>query len=185
MEKEQHSKLIQALQDYLDNTSPEQLEQDWKELEKYNQYGPDMEECLELGRQHCIEVMKDEDMSLKEDKELLLKDICARLPYGVRVNYGGYEGCDYKLTLMTLQDFPTEDLKPYLRPMSSMTEEEEQEYHSLCAIQFDELADADTTIFYFDTIESVDWLNKKMFDYRGLISKDLAISTEVFNPYKD
>ena len=63
--KEQRSKLIQGLQDYLDNTSPEQLEQDWKELEKFNQYGPDMEECLELGRQHCMEMMKDEDLSLK------------------------------------------------------------------------------------------------------------------------
>ena len=62
--KEQHP-ILQALQDYLDNTSPEQLEKDWKELEQYNQYGPDMEECLELGRLHCIEMMKDEDLSLK------------------------------------------------------------------------------------------------------------------------
>ena len=62
--KEQHP-ILQALQDYLDNTSPEQLEKDWKELEQYNQYGPDMKECLELGRLHCIEMMKDEDLSLK------------------------------------------------------------------------------------------------------------------------
>ena len=71
--KEQHSKLIQGLQDYLDNISPEQLEKDWKELEKFNQYGPDIEECLNLGEQHCIEMMKEEDSSLKEgygnDKE--------------------------------------------------------------------------------------------------------------------
>ena len=73
IEKEHYSKLIQGLQDYLDNTSPEQLEQDWKELEKFNQYGPDIEECLNLGEQHCIEMMKEEDSSLKEgygnDKE--------------------------------------------------------------------------------------------------------------------
>lgn len=56
--KEQRSKLIQGLKDYLNNTSPEQLEQDWKELEKFNQYGPDIEECLNLGKQHCIEMMK-------------------------------------------------------------------------------------------------------------------------------
>lgn len=72
-EKEHCSKLIQGLQDYFDNTSPEQLEQDWKELEKFNQYGPDIEECLNLGKQHCIEMMKEEDSSLKEgygnDKE--------------------------------------------------------------------------------------------------------------------
>ena len=71
--KEQRSKLIQDLYDYLNNTSPEQLEQDWKELEKFNQYGPDIEECLNLGKQHCIEMMKEEDSSLKEgygnDKE--------------------------------------------------------------------------------------------------------------------
>lgn len=49
--KEKRSKLIQGLQDYFDNTSPEQLEKDWKDLEKFNQYGPDIEECLELGKQ--------------------------------------------------------------------------------------------------------------------------------------
>ena len=64
--KEQRSKLIQGLYDYLNNTSPEQLEQDWKELEKFNQYGSDIEECLSLGKQHCIEMMKEEDESLKE-----------------------------------------------------------------------------------------------------------------------
>ena len=64
--KEQRSKLIQGLQNYFDNTSPEQLEQDWKELEKFNQYGPDIEECLSLGKQHCIKMMKEEDESLKE-----------------------------------------------------------------------------------------------------------------------
>lgn len=72
--KEQHSKLIQGLHDYLDNTSPEQLEQDWKELEKFNQYGPDIEECLNLGEQHCIEMMKEEDESLKMEKQINLKD---------------------------------------------------------------------------------------------------------------
>ena len=68
--KEQCSKLIQGLYDYLNNTSPEQLEQDWKELEKFNQYGPDIEECLKLGRQHCMEMIKDTDSSLKEDYEI-------------------------------------------------------------------------------------------------------------------
>ena len=71
--KEQCSKLIQGLYDYLNNTSPEQLEKDCKELEKFNQYGPDIEECLNLGKQHCLEMMKEEDESLKEgygnDKE--------------------------------------------------------------------------------------------------------------------
>lgn len=62
---EQCSKLIQGLHDYFNNTSPEQLEKDWKDLNKFNQYGPDIEECLELGRRHCIEMMKEEYLSLK------------------------------------------------------------------------------------------------------------------------
>ena len=62
---EQCSKLIQGLQDYFNNTSPEQLEKDWKDLDKFNQYGSDIEECLELGRQNCIKMMKEEDLSLK------------------------------------------------------------------------------------------------------------------------
>ena len=65
--KEQHP-ILQALQDYLDNTSPEQLEQDWKELKKYNQYGPEMEDCLELGKQHCMEIMKEEELGILIDK---------------------------------------------------------------------------------------------------------------------
>lgn len=64
--KEQRSKLIQGLEEYLTNTSEEQLKKDWEELEQYDQYGPDIEECLELGRQHCMEMIKDEDMLLKE-----------------------------------------------------------------------------------------------------------------------
>lgn len=57
--KEQCSKLIQGLKDYLDNTSPDQLEKDLQELEQFNQYGPDIEECLELGRLHRMNTMKE------------------------------------------------------------------------------------------------------------------------------
>lgn len=67
--KEQHP-ILQAIQDYLDNTSPEQLEQDWKELKQYNQYGPTMKECLELGRQHCIETMREMDKAMTETNNL-------------------------------------------------------------------------------------------------------------------
>ena len=66
--KEQRSKLIQGLQDYLNNTSPEQLKKDWQELEQFNQYGPDIEECLKLGKQHCIEMMKEEELEILIDK---------------------------------------------------------------------------------------------------------------------
>ena len=122
-----------------------------------------------------------------EEEQLLLKDLCARLPYGVKVTFAGYSGEEVRTLnsqLLTSYAIEYRGLKPYLRPMSSMTEEEEQEYHSLCAMQFDELADANTTIYYFDTIESFDWLNEHHFDYRGLIPKGLALSTEEFNLYK-
>lgn len=66
--KEQHSKLIQGLEEYLANTSEEQLKKDWEELEQYNQYGLDMEECLKLGCQHCIEMMKEEELGILIDK---------------------------------------------------------------------------------------------------------------------
>jgi len=62
------------------------------------------------------------------------------------------------------------DIKPYLRPMSSMTEEEEDE---LCEL------------FTLSDCSAIDWLNAHHFDYRGLIQKGLALSTEEFNPYKD
>lgn len=77
--KEQHSKLIQGLQDYFDNTSPEQLEKDLKELEQFNQYGPDIEECLELGRQHCMEMMKELDSPCEEAVDAALKYCLTKL----------------------------------------------------------------------------------------------------------
>lgn len=116
----------------------------------------------------------------QEQKDKLFKYLCEALPYGVMVNYGGYEGCDYKLTLTILQDFPIEDLKPYLRPMSSMTEEEKYDYitnvkKEKCIVELPILP----------KIEATDWLNKKMFDFRGLIPKGLAIEvTEDNNYYK-
>lgn len=77
--KEKRSKLIQGLQDYFDNTSPEQLEKDWKDLEKFNQYGPDIEECLELGKQNCIKMMKEMDnikVAMEFDIELMTVKDC-------------------------------------------------------------------------------------------------------------
>ena len=133
----------------------------------------------------------------QEEKDLLLKDLCARLPYGVKFKWcDDYHTDDYYTLiginegLITGRDVNQDDclffwgkdkIKSYLRPMSSMTEEEEKEYERL----------ANRTIVnsvgfvYFDATELLDWLNKKMFDFRGLIPKDLALSTETFNPYKD
>ena len=54
----QKSKIIQGLEDYLNNTPPEQLKKDWAELEKYNQFGPNIEDCLDLGEAHCKQLME-------------------------------------------------------------------------------------------------------------------------------
>ena len=129
-----------------------------------------------------------------KDKELLLKDLCARLKYGVILHWEGEQnlvklygiktygktideyifiglgqpepGYDYSMRIC--------DIKPYLRPMEDMTEEEMKEYQAF---------------FYYDCVEYpeeyIDWLNEHHFDYRGLIEKGLAIAvTEENNPYK-
>ena len=118
----------------------------------------------------------------QEEKQLLLKDICARLPYGVKVQFHlpNYEtncfddktgevfevgnvfthvhcdGIDYLPN--------TDRVKPYLRPMSLMTEDEEDELNSARMGNWG---------------EDVDWLNANHFDYRGLISMGLALEAPV------
>lgn len=140
----------------------------------------------------------------QEEKDLLLKDLCARLPHGVKIQIEGLErgiikdkGIRTLASVLPLRNAVEYDVrgsnfgisidkvKPYLRPMFYMTEEEKKEYQSLCEIHFDNIDDVNFIAYYFDTVESFDWLNKNMFDYRGLIPKDLALSTEMFNPYKD
>ena len=123
----------------------------------------------------------------QEDKQLALQDLCARLPYGVIGEYSwkGNEPYNRELTGSLFDElksswYSTEDSKflPYLRPMLSMTEEEKVEY---CDLQDKFLLSSQYPVT--DGYALFDWLNKKMFDFRGLIPKDLAISTEVFNPY--
>ena len=72
----------------------------------------------------------------------------------------------------------------YLRPMSSMTEEEQKEFAKFHCVNICPIVITEKLTISNET-EMFDWLNKKMFDYRGLIPMGLAISTEVFNPYKD
>lgn len=109
----------------------------------------------------------------QEEKELLLKDLCMRLPYHCRVFYEYVDDLDnktygYSLTLNTwcIDEFNADKavVKPYLRPMSSMTEEEKGEYQAF---------------FNYDGVEYpeeyIDWLNAHHFDYRGLIEKGLAL----------
>ena len=116
----------------------------------------------------------------QQEKDLLLKDLCARLPYGVKVeslwiekltDVDGYEG---KLTTTTIELFIDKEVvvTPYLRPMSSMTKDEREDYFLLSHRDTDR---EDNVILIEEASELLDWLNKNMFDYRDLIEKGLAI----------
>lgn len=117
----------------------------------------------------------------QKEKDLLLKDLSGRLFYGVKYTiYNDKTGN----TAETLLDIRTsiedeieidlhsiEDVKPYLRPMSSMTEEEEFSYNKT---QWEYQAEY-CAPEYFDGLESYDWLNEHHFDFRNLIEKGLAL----------
>lgn len=134
----------------------------------------------------------------QEDKELLLKDLCARLPYNPLISIDGEKyrmeeirnaliGINtYKITVDGC-DIEAMDIRPYLVPISNMTEVQRNEYESLCIKETTECADLSGFFFtkdnYYDTVESFDWLNKNHFDYRGLIEKGLAIDVTNLNIY--
>lgn len=135
----------------------------------------------------------------QEEKELLLKDLCARLPYKVKVFYEYVDSLNnktygYSLTLNTwcINELEAEKatIKPYLRPMSSMTEEEHNEWYSY--YHEIELKEAKSSGNYLKAAilgeaASIDWLNKHHFDYRGLIENGLAIKTskETYNIHEN
>lgn len=150
----------------------------------------------------------------REQKDLLLRDLCARLPYGVKVRVlvaksdpsswetlilNGYDGSSkYRLWIIDPinlskygchgRGFAVDEVKPYLRPMSSMTEEEKDYVvkHSLGYTANIGGGKKDEKLYFHFKVESFDWLNAHHFDYRGLIEEGLAIEvTEDNNPYKD
>lgn len=125
----------------------------------------------------------------EEDKKLLLKDLSSRLTYDVKAyvkNWSNldrkyYEGvytvksthpslntvlaCSDKCCVEVIVGYDDYVIKPYLFPMSEMTEEQYNQYVK------------------YSAIESIDWLNKNHFDYRGLIEKELAIDATILNVY--
>lgn len=123
---------------------------------------------------------------IQEEKSLLLKDLCVRLPYDFIVHRYS-DNVDIEINdINTFSHFleysEDEDFKPYLRPMSSMTEREKKEikelhfYYTDAHIVNDE--DNDFKPIIVDEVHCfciIDWLNKNHFDYRGLIEKGLAI----------
>lgn len=128
----------------------------------------------------------------QENKELLLKDLCARLSYGVKiyledfpnatlvgvVNEGIILHCDkYKHVYDT--PWNIEYVKPYLFPLSSMTDEQKVIYGDYCY----EIMHSIAWDGQFCSNELYDWLNKNHFDYRGLIPMGSALDATGLNIY--
>ena len=122
-----------------------------------------------------------------------IKDLCSRLPYGVIVDTpkGKGHACDINFTIFgveigvnintTVRDtFSINDVKPYLRPMSSMTEEEWEDYQKIRMIDW---VHGDINGTFINAGLIVDWLNAHHFDYRGLIPMGLAIDATNLNIY--
>lgn len=131
----------------------------------------------------------------QEDKALLLKDLCGRLPYGVKVNgvflnYNKdngkilYERCDKKFIYEHLDRYET--LKPYLFPLSSMTDKQYDEffnyYHNIEIEEIKASGDYLKAAYLSDSAK-YEWLNRNNFDWRYLIDKGLAIDATDLNIY--
>ena len=147
----------------------------------------------------------------QEDKNLLIQDLCARLPYGVKINIS-YDKIDEPMelifinprnesftiggsfTLISGLDFDIYECKPYLFPLSNMTEEQYNSLHELgilnnCSHSYEYVnPHIHGVSFIFKefktySLELIEWLNKNHFDYRGLISMGLAIDATGLNIY--
>ncbi len=140
----------------------------------------------------------------EENKKLLLKDLSARAPYGVKVSL---QTCKRELTGVLDAVYPSDErvivdnlseaiapinvrtggflverdnVKPYLRPMSSMTEEENKQRKEFGILLWSDSNgkrgfDGFGNISGEDMLKAIDWLNVHHFDYRGLIEKGLAL----------
>ena len=131
----------------------------------------------------------------QEEKEILIRDLCGRLPYEVKVYIKKWSKLDIKYYegVYTVESIDTslntifadsesnsveiivgyydDEIKPYLFPMSSMTEEQKKEWFYTLSSD------------YHITYDTVDWLNKNHFDYRGLIDKSLALDATGLDIY--
>jgi hypothetical protein len=122
----------------------------------------------------------------QEEKQLLLKDLCGRLPYGVK--FQGEDSNVYTLDAANYFVFQVEDVvfKPYLRPMSSMTEEERKNFIKCAGYEVEESENGRHYDYYLKDFcgtedapcanaDAIDWLNAHHFDYRNLIKLGLAL----------
>jgi hypothetical protein len=129
----------------------------------------------------------------KDLKDILLKDLCARIPYKVQASYyGSEEECETWDEIEGIDSsghveigqyiLPIEKIKPYLFPLSSMTEEQGKELEKIDP-EFYSLICGNGDIYVSMDVRGYDWLNKNHFDYRGLIEKGLALDATGLNIY--
>jgi hypothetical protein len=132
----------------------------------------------------------------QEQKDILLKDLCARLPYFTKVQIKNEivvldsicddDGYHFNFIGDDREGVNIENIKPYLLPLSSMTEEQKKEYnfwkHEVPVCHY-EYGDVVEDVELFDSPESFEYLIENHYDYRGLIEKGLAIDATNKNIY--
>ena len=110
----------------------------------------------------------------QKDKDLLLKDLCSRLPFGLWIDDGYALAIHIDYSDVHFENYfngiLNGDVKPYLRPLSTMTDAEKDEYTKTFDITSPDVDDYD--IFQ---VRMVDWLIEHHFDVRGLIERNLAL----------
>lgn len=145
-----------------------------------------------------------QEVMTQEDKTLLLRDLCGRLLYGVKAYIKNWSKLDRKYYegIYTVESIDPSlntifadserssvevivgnddyEIKPYLRPMSNMTDEELEDYQKIRMIDW---VDGDINGTFINACSIVDWLNAHHFDFRDLIEKGLAIDATGLNIY--
>ena len=138
----------------------------------------------------------------QEHKELLLKDLCSRLPYGVKIktSYGNIEepielksvnpkGETFtvggRFTAVSGLKLDLDDCKPYLFPIASMNEEQKKELDRMFEMDMDVAVNCISNGIsnIVSGLNRLDWIIAHHFDYRGLIEKGLAIDVTNLNVY--
>ena len=136
----------------------------------------------------------------QEEKQILLKDLSARLPYGVKCKISETNETKILASINydrenTLFDFWEDErkiqyeyqlylseFKPYLFPLSSMTDEQSKELDKIDP-EFYSLICSNGELYVSMDLRGYDWLNENHFDYRGLIQKGLALDATNLNIY--
>ena len=128
----------------------------------------------------------------QEEKNLLIKYLCAALPYGLMMGNKEWPRKPYQLTCDEVQYAMMEDDwddVPFLRPISSMTKEEYECITPMLGerrVTYKANGGFELNKIKTCSLELIGWLLAHHFDFRGLIDKGLAIEvTDKNNPYKD